>query len=88
MANARSLYERALTAIPPEESGPLWDGYIAFESEYGPLSTVYTLESRRREALQSEAKDTLDPLHIALLKYKFADLVPVSYTHLTLPTKA
>lgn len=75
MANARSLYERALTVCSGEESGPLWDAYISFEAECGPLSTVSALEERRKHALDS-AKDPLEPLHVALLKYRFVDLVP------------
>lgn len=76
LANARSLFERALTACNPEESGLLWEGYIAFEAECGTLSTVMALESRRRESLKSAEQDALDPLHLALLKYKFGNLLP------------
>lgn len=76
LANTRSLFERAITATPPEETGPLWDAYIEFEAESGSLSTVSSLESRRKEALKEEAKDPLDALHVSLLKHKFLDIVP------------
>lgn len=76
LTNTRSLFERALTAIRPENSSDLWDAYIEFEAESGSLATVLSLESRRKNALQSVAADPLDGLHTALLKHKFLGIYP------------
>jgi cleavage stimulation factor subunit 3 len=77
LANARSLYERALTETARDETAPLWDAYIAFEAECGSLSTVVSLESRRRESLKEIAtEDPLDSMNVSLQKYKFLDLFP------------
>ena len=74
LTNTRSLFERALTSINPESSGPLWDIYIEFESECGSLATVLSLESRRRVALQPD--DPLDCLHTSLLRHKVLGIYP------------
>ena len=75
--NARSLFERALTETADEETGPLWEAYIAFEAECGGFSTVASLQARRREVLQEAAtEDALDAMHTALMRYKFLDLYP------------
>ena len=75
--NARSLFERALTETADEETGPLWDAFIAFEAECGGFSTVASLQIRRREALrEASTDDPLDAMQTALLRYKFLDLYP------------
>ena len=76
LANTRSLFERALTTTTAEDSGPLWDCYISFEAESGSLSTVLSLESRRRGMLTEAVDDPLDSMHVSLLKYKFMDVFP------------
>ena len=48
--NIRALFERALSAIPSDKSGPLWAKYIEYESQYGDISNLHRIEKRRNEA--------------------------------------
>lgn len=72
--NARSLFERALTATPPEASGPLYDAYLRLEAASGTLGAVTTVEQRRREALGATTQAGLDAAYVASLKYDYLDL--------------
>lgn len=73
MHNARALFERAIGETPPEESKPLWDRYIEFQSMHGDLATVQQLEQRRREAL---GPDSTDDINVLILKSRFLDIWP------------
>jgi cleavage stimulation factor subunit 3 len=75
VANARSLFERALTATPVEGVGPLFDAYIQLESASGSLAAVATLEQRRRDVLGATVvNNALDAAHVAQLKYNYMGL--------------
>ncbi|KAG7671919.1 hypothetical protein Ndes2526B_g07151 [Nannochloris sp. 'desiccata'] len=74
-ANARSLFERALTATPVEAVSPLFDAYLQLEAASGSLSAVSTLEQRRRDVLgASVVNNALDAAHVARLKYNYMGL--------------
>lgn len=75
-ANARSLFERALTATSAPACASLWDAYIEFEASTGTLAAVMALERRRRDVLVDVVSGGQDAAHLALIKYKFLDLLP------------
>jgi cleavage stimulation factor subunit 3 len=80
VANARALFERALTATAPAEAVPLWDAYLAFEQEVGTLQAARAVETRRRDACKELGRGQ-DAVRLAVLKYKFLELWPGPELH-------
>lgn len=40
LANARALFERALTDTPPDTAPQLWDAFLRFEYEVGTMAAI------------------------------------------------
>lgn len=62
LANARALFERALTDAPPEAASKLWDAFLQFEYEVGTLAAIQVrgkegVAGRVWEGSQGGAKD-------------------------------
>jgi cleavage stimulation factor subunit 3 len=84
VANARALFERALTATPTASAAPLWDAYLRFEHQVGTLAAAAAVEQRRRDALAGaggEGPGALDAAHLAAVKYRYLDLWPGYEAH-------
>jgi cleavage stimulation factor subunit 3 len=47
--NTRALFERALSAIPSNQSEPIWKRYIQYETQYGDVSNLYKIEKRKSQ---------------------------------------
>ncbi|KAL5725694.1 hypothetical protein ACHQM5_008810 [Ranunculus cassubicifolius] len=80
--NARALFERALSSLPPENSEEVWNRYIKFEQMYGDLSSNLKIEKRRKEAFskRDEEKTVLSEssMYDFVSRYSFMDLCPCS----------
>ncbi|KAJ3047615.1 mRNA 3'-end-processing protein rna14, partial [Rhizophlyctis rosea] len=48
--NTRALFERALSALPPERAREVWAKFLDYENQYGELGNVIKIERRRGEA--------------------------------------
>ena len=51
--DARALFERAVSAIPGEQTAALWDEFLQFERRYGELGTIVRMEKRMGELFQN-----------------------------------
>jgi cleavage stimulation factor subunit 3 len=58
--NTRALFERALAAVPPERSQPIWQKYINYETQYGDLTNLHKIQQRRAQAFPQENLDLLE----------------------------
>ncbi|KAJ4966109.1 hypothetical protein NE237_017958 [Protea cynaroides] len=80
--NIRALFERALSALPAEESVEVWKRFAQFEQTYGDLASMLKVEQRRKEALSRTGEDGLSALegslHDVVSRYSFMDLWPCS----------
>ncbi|KAG1741373.1 hypothetical protein EDB19DRAFT_1705866, partial [Suillus lakei] len=52
--NARALFERVITAFPPERARPLWERWARYEYQYGDLEAAQKLEKRIAEVYPSD----------------------------------
>ncbi|PKA61851.1 hypothetical protein AXF42_Ash008683 [Apostasia shenzhenica] len=84
--NVRALFERALSVLPPENSGEVWKRFVKFEQTYGDLASILKVELRRKEALSGTAEEgSLAPdttLRDVVSRYSFMDLCPCSFKEL------
>ncbi|RZC50314.1 hypothetical protein C5167_018741 [Papaver somniferum] len=80
--NVRSLFERALSSLPPEKSVEVWKRYTQFEQTYGNLASILKVEQRRKEALSRIGEDgssaSESSLHDVVSRYSFMGLSPCS----------
>uniref|UniRef100_A0A1J3CDQ4 Cleavage stimulation factor subunit 77 n=1 Tax=Noccaea caerulescens TaxID=107243 RepID=A0A1J3CDQ4_NOCCA len=78
--NIRALFERALNALPAEESAEVWKKFIQFEQTYGDLASMLKVEQRRKEALFGKAEEGSFALESSLQdvvsRYSYMDLWP------------
>ncbi|KAJ3345530.1 mRNA 3'-end-processing protein rna14, partial [Kappamyces sp. JEL0680] len=72
--NTRALFERALAAIPPEKSKPIWEKYIEYETQYGDLTNLYGIEKRVNEVFPAEDCNSIESLQKLASKWKYFDL--------------
>ncbi|KDN40098.1 Suf-domain-containing protein [Tilletiaria anomala UBC 951] len=47
--NARALFERVITTLPPEKARPVWDRWAEYEYNFGDLAAITRLEYRLQE---------------------------------------
>ncbi|KAK1358777.1 Cleavage stimulation factor subunit 3 [Heracleum sosnowskyi] len=80
--NIRALFERALSALPPEKSVEVWKRFTQFEQTYGDLASMLKVEQRRKEALSGTGEESASALESSLQevvsRYSFMDLWPCS----------
>lgn len=80
--NVRALFERALSLLPPENSGEVWKQFVKFEQTYGDLASILKVELRRKEALFGTGEEDSSALESSLndvvSRYNFMDLWPCS----------
>lgn len=51
--DARTLFGRAVTSLPPDRSRPLWDCWARYEYQFGSLEAALILERRMLEVFPS-----------------------------------
>ncbi|KAK1370158.1 Cleavage stimulation factor subunit 3 [Heracleum sosnowskyi] len=80
--NIRALFERALSALPPEKSVEVWKRFTQFEQTYGDLASMLKVEQRRKEALSGTGEESASALESSLQEVvsrnSFMDLRPCS----------
>ncbi|KAK1404360.1 Cleavage stimulation factor subunit 77 [Heracleum sosnowskyi] len=81
-----ALFERALSALPPEKSVEVWKRFTQFEQTYGNLASMLKVEQRRKEALSGTGEESASALESSLQevvsRYSFMDLWPCSSNYL------
>lgn len=75
--NVRSLFEWALSSLPPEKSINIWKRYIEFEQTFGDLTSMLKVEQRMKDSL-SRIDDNNNSLQNVVSRYSFKDLSPCS----------
>ncbi|KAJ3117094.1 mRNA 3'-end-processing protein rna14, partial [Nowakowskiella sp. JEL0407] len=81
--NARALFERALSAIPPSRSRKIWDKLLEFESNYGDLNTLLKTEKRMAETYPEDA-DSDQKLENVATRWRYLDIDTVGEVELGL----
>lgn len=56
--NVRAMFERALVALPPEQTRSIWAVFQRYEINYGELSNITKAEERRRAMFTSDTPET------------------------------
>lgn len=68
IANARTLFERALTVAQGDDAKSIWDAFLRFEYQCGDLQSTIGVEKRRRQALvlmnAEDAQEYLEKEHV------------------------
>ena len=83
--NTRVLFERVLSSsqLSDENSLPIWDRFLEFESAIGDLSSIGKVEKRRAQVIEKLInKNQLYDTAVFLERYKFQDLLPATITEL------
>jgi len=86
IANARTLFERALTVVQGGNAKVVWNEYLEFEYQCGDLQSTLALEKRRSEAMRklNEEENSVGDggstfnIGILLLRYHVPNLMPCS----------
>ncbi|KAJ1557065.1 mRNA 3'-end-processing protein rna14, partial [Nowakowskiella sp. JEL0078] len=63
--NARALFERALSSIPPIRSRAIWAKLLEYEGQYGDLGTLIKNEKRMSEVYPEDETNVLKLKHVA-----------------------
>ena len=71
-SNIRALFEKSLSSIPLEKSKKIWNAFLDFETKYGDLTTIKSIEKRRAEAYPDEILGFTSLAE----RYRFMDLFP------------
>jgi cleavage stimulation factor subunit 3 len=72
--NTRALFERALSAVPPEKSKPIWARYIEYETQYGDLSNLYRIEKRISEVFSIDDVNSIEAAVKTAKKWAYYDI--------------
>eukprot|EP00041_Stephanoeca_diplocostata_P017962 m.372340 g.372340 ORF g.372340 m.372340 type:complete len:694 (+) comp20871_c0_seq1:257-2338(+) len=75
-SNARVLFERVLEEMEPVTARPIWDRFHAFETLYGDLTQITTVETRQSEKYPEIYQ--AQPSRHLVGRFKFMDLLPCS----------
>jgi hypothetical protein len=74
----RSLFEKVLAVMAPEQTRPIWDRYVEFEHKMvangGDLATVAKVEARRALAFPDAPHVEIKGLLAVHHRYSFLDL--------------
>lgn len=54
--NARAVFERTVSSLPPERARPIWNRWAEYENSYGDTSAITRLEARLHDAYPNESK--------------------------------
>jgi len=83
--NTRVLFERVLSSsqLNDENSLPIWDKFLEFESAIGDLTSIAKVEKRRAQVIEKLFnKNQLYETTLFLERYKFQDLLPATINEL------
>lgn len=68
------MFERALSAIPPEASYPIWKKYVEYETQYGDLTNLYGIEKRRDAVFPNEDVNSIESVEAIAEKWTYCDI--------------
>ncbi|KAI6649345.1 Cleavage stimulation factor subunit 3 [Oopsacas minuta] len=82
--NARVLFEKALSQVPPEQTGEIWDKFYEFENNIGDLTSLLKVEKRRFESLEELLPERMKEKEATAVvdRYKYLDLYPCAENEL------
>ncbi|WFD08036.1 mRNA 3'-end-processing protein rna14 [Malassezia vespertilionis] len=67
--NARAVFERTVSSVPPARARPIWERWSEYEYNYGDASAIARLESRLCELYPHESR-----LDVAVERYRYKTL--------------
>lgn len=85
--NTRVLFERLLSVMPKDKCSPVLSRYMEFESQYGDITSILTIDKRISQAYSALETQTpevpveRDP-SILVDRYKYDDLLPCNVNEL------